>query len=41
MHAIINPDVVSWCLLVMGLECGWGLEEDSNFQLVRGLKIEF
>ena len=28
------------CLVVMGSECGWGLEQGSNFQL-EGLKIEF
>jgi len=44
MHAMINPYIVFLtcfvCVLMMRIECGWGLGEDSNF-LLEGLKIEF
>ena len=32
MHAMINPYVVSLCVLMMGSECGWGFRK-GNFLL--------
>ena len=36
MHAVINPYVVSPCVLMKGSECGWGFRK-GNFQF-RGPK---